>query len=149
MATKNITTYSFADTVGSIHSDAVGDYSFVGEGIGSLTISQTTDRTAHSIAADGSVMVSKIPGNNGTVTIECQQTSPLHEWLCKWFQTLWNSKTSEWAGTTIYVENTSTKTKHIITGVSPTKQPDVPYQTQGANITWQLMAADISSVNIG
>ncbi len=143
------TTYSFADTVGSIHSGLLEDYSFVGDGIGSITISKQTDRTTHQVAADGSIMISKIPGNNGTVSIECQQSSPLHKWLSKWFQNLWNSPTSEWASTSIYIENKHLGTRHIITGVSPTKEPDVPYQTQGANITWQLLAADISSAHIG
>ena len=72
------TTYSFTDLVGSIHSDVVGDFIFTGNGVGSVSVSKATERTSHDIAADGSVMISKIAGNNGTVTIETQQTSPLH-----------------------------------------------------------------------
>ena len=74
------TTYSFTDLVGSIHSDVVGDFIFTGNGVGSVSVSKATERTSHDIAADGSVMISKIAGNNGTVTIETQQTSPLHLW---------------------------------------------------------------------
>lgn len=143
MATK--TTYSFLDIVGAIHSDVVGDFIFTGQGTGSITISKATDRTAHDVAADGSVMVSKIAGNNGTITIEVQQTSPLHKWLQQWFNALWSAGTSEWAATTMLIRNTSTGGSHTLTGVSPQKEGDTPYQSQGTRITWTLMAADISN----
>ena len=138
-----LSTYSFLDVVGSIHCDLLDDYTFTGKGVGSITISKSTERTQHDIAADGSVMVSKIAGNNGTVTIEVQQTSPLNIWLNKWFQTLWNSKTSKWADTTILIQNTHLGTSHVCMGVSPSKEPDTPYQSQGGRVTWQLMCADI------
>ena len=65
-----ITTYSFADLVGSISHPKLGIYMFDGTGVGSVTISKTSDRTAHDVASDGSVMVSKVAGNNGTITID-------------------------------------------------------------------------------
>lgn len=136
-------TYSFKDLVGSIHSSVVGDYIFTGEGAGSVTVSKSTERTTHDVAADGSVMVSKIAGNNGTVTIEVQQTSPLHLWLLRWFQALWNAPTASWAETTILLKNTSTGGSHVCTGVSPNKEPDTPYQAQGQRVSWTLMCADI------
>lgn len=140
-----LSTYSFKDVVGSIHSGLLDDYVFTGEGTGSISISKSTERTAHDIAADGSVMVSKIPGNNGTVTIEVQQTSPLNAWLNHWFQTLWNSKTSKWAETTLLIKNSHLGVMHVCSGVSPSKEPDTPYTTQGSRITWQLMCADITT----
>ena len=97
-----LSTYSFSDVVGSIHCDLMEDYVFTGKGVGSITISKSTERTTHDIAADGSVMVSKVPGNNGTVTIEVQQTSPLNKWLNGWFQKLWNSPTAKWQQPFIY-----------------------------------------------
>lgn len=138
-----LSTYSFLDVVGSIHSDLLDDYIFTGQGVGSISIAKSTERTAHDIAADGSVMVSKIAGNNGTVTIEVQQTSPLHKWLLRWFQTLYNSPTSQWAATQMLIKNVHTGTSHVCTGVSPSKEPDTPYQAQGGRVTWQLMCADI------
>lgn len=138
-----LTTYSFSDVVGSIHCDLMEDYVFTGKGVGSITISKSTERTAHDIAADGSVMVSKVPGNNGTVTIEVQQTSPLNKWLNGWFQKLWNSPTSKWASTTILIRNGHLGNTHVCVGVSPSKEPDTPYQSQGGRVTWQLMCADI------
>lgn len=138
-----LSTYSFSDVVGSIHCDLMEDYVFTGKGVGSITISKSTERTTHDIAADGSVMVSKVAGNNGTVTIEVQQTSPLNKWLNAWFQKLWNSPTSKWASTTILIRNGHLGNTHVCSGVSPSKEPDTPYQSQGGRVTWQLMCADI------
>lgn len=139
------TTYGFTDLVGSIHSDLVGDFIFTGEGVGSVSVSKSTERSAQDVAADGSVMVSKIAGNNGTVTIEVQQAAPLHFWLLNWFNAHWAAKTSNWATTTMLLKNTSTGGSHVCSGVSPQKEADVPYQSQGQRVTWTLMCADITN----
>lgn len=133
-----LTTYSFADLAGSINHPTFG----------SVTVAKATDRTAHDIAADGSVMVSKIAGNNGTVTIEVQQPSSLHKWLSAWFNALWQLPTSEWASTSITLRNTATGTRHIISGISPQKEPDTPYQSQGQRVSWTLMCAEITNLPI-
>ena len=143
-----LTTYSFTDLAGSISHPTFGAYLFDGTGIGSVTISKATDRTAHDIAADGSVMVSKIAGNNGTLTIECQQTSAIHKWLLAWFNVLWQLPTSEWASTSLTLRNSATGTRHIISGVSPQKEPDTPYQSQGQRVSWTLMCAEITNLPI-
>lgn len=143
-----LTTYSFADLAGSINHPMFGSYLFDGTGVGSVTVAKATDRTAHDIAADGSVMVSKIAGNNGTVTIECQQTSAIHKWLSAWFNALWQLPTSEWASTSMTLRNTATGTRHIISGVSPQKEPDTPYQSQGQRVSWTLMCAEITNLPI-
>lgn len=143
-----VTTYSFTDLAGSISHPTFGAYLFDGTGIGSVTISKATDRTAHDVAADGSVMVSKIAGNNGTLTIECQQTSAIHKWLLAWFNALWQLPTSEWASASITLRNSATGTRHIISGVSPQKEPDTPYQSQGQRVTWNLMCAEITNLPI-
>jgi len=137
------TTYSFLDLVGSISHPAVGSFIFTGEGAGSVTVSKSTERSTHDVAADGSIMVSKIAGNNGTVTIEVQQTAPLHKWLLKWFQTCWALPTNQWAETSMLLKNSTTGGSHICQGVSPQKEADVPYQAQGSRVTWTLLCADI------
>lgn len=139
------TVYSFTDAVGSMSHPTCGDYIFTGQGTGSVTFSKATERTTHDVAADGSVMVSKVAGNNGTVTIEVQQTSPLHKWLQKWFNKLVLLPASEWAATTLLLKNTTTGGSHKCTGVSPQKEGDVPYQAHGGRVTWVLMAADIQN----
>lgn len=139
----NLTTYSFSDVVGSIHCGLMEDYIFTGKGVGSITINKSTERTVHDIAADGSVMVSKVPGNNGTVSIEVQQSSPLNKWLYGWFLKLWNAPTSNWASTTILIRNGHLGRTHVCVGVSPSKEADSTYQAQGNRVTWNLMCADI------
>jgi len=137
------TTYSFLDLVGSISHPEVGSFIFTGEGTGSVNVAKSTERSTHDVAADGSIMVSKVAGNNGTVTIECQQTAPVHFWLLKWFQTLWALPTNQWATTTMLLKNTSTGGSHICQGVTPQKEADTPYQAQGGRVTWTLLCADI------
>ena len=51
----NTTTYSFTDLAGSISHPTLGFYLFDGTGVGSVTISKANDRSAHDVAADGSV----------------------------------------------------------------------------------------------
>lgn len=142
------TTYSFLDLVGAITHPSIGTYIFSGEGAGSVSVTKATERTAHDVAADGSVMVSKIAGNNGAITIECQQTSPLHKWLCAWFNALWILDTQEWAATSLLLRNASTGTSHACKGVSPQKEADVPYQAQGQRVTWTLMCAEVINTPI-
>lgn len=142
------TTYSFTDLAGSISHPTFGSYIFDGTGVGSVTVTKSTDRTTHDIAADGSVMVSKIAGNNGAVSIEVQQTSSIHKWLLAWFNALWQLPTSEWASTSIMLRNTATGTRHICSGISPQKEPDTPYQAQGQRVTWTLLCAEITNLPI-
>lgn len=144
----NTTTYSFTDLAGSISHPTLGFYLFDGTGVGSVTVSKANDRSAHDVAADGSVMVSKICGNNGSITIEMQQTSPLHKWLETWFNALVQLPTSEWASTNITLRNTATGTSHICSGVSPQKEPDAVYQSQGQRVSWTLMCAEVTNLPI-
>jgi len=139
------TTYSFLDLSGSIAHPTIGTYLFAGEGVGEVNITMATEKTAHDVAADGSVMVSKIAGNNGSITIHAQQTSELHKWLLDWYNDLMSADTSEWAQTGATLRNVSDGTSHVCTGISPQKIPDKAYQPQGQKVTWVLMAADIQS----
>ncbi|MFR8056975.1 MAG: phage protein [Dialister invisus] len=94
------TTYSFTDLVGSIHSDVVGDFIFTGNGVGSVLYLKLRN-ARHMISLPTLCYDLQNSGNNGTVTIETQQTSPLHLWLMKWFQAHWSAPTSQWAGTSL------------------------------------------------
>ena len=139
------TTYSFTALAGSIHHPTVGDYLFTGEGVGACTVAKITDRTAHDVASDGSIMISKVAGNNGTLTIEAQQTSPVQTWLQNWFNELVALPANEWATTSVLLKDTLNGNSHLCTGVSPQKEGDVPYQAQGGRVTWVLMCADIQN----
>lgn len=142
-------TYSFLDLSGAIAHPLFGAFVFTGEGAGEVSVSMATERTAHDLAADGSVMVSKLAGRNGTITVSAQQTSDLHKWLLAWFNFLELADTSEWAKTAVTLRNTADGTSHFANGVSPQKVPDKPYQAQGQRVTWVLMAAEIINLPVG
>ncbi len=142
----NTSTYSFQDLAGAIAHPQLGAYTFTGEGVGSVMVSMAGDNTSHDIAADGSCMVSKVIRKNGTIVITCQQTSRVHKWLLAAFNALYVADTSEWARMGATLRNTSDGTSHVAAGISFQKPADKPYQAQGQNVTWTLMAADIESV---
>ena len=140
------TTYSFLDLSGSIAHPDLGVYIFTGQGIGSVTVSMANDKTAHDIAADGIIMISKIAGQSGTVTISCQQTSALHKWLLTAYNALYIAPTDSWAQINMLLRNTSDGTSHVVTGASFNKIPDKAYAANGAQVSWVIMAADIQSL---
>ncbi|MGD8188571.1 phage protein [Brevibacillus ginsengisoli] len=137
------TTYSFADVSTVISHPAVGQFVATGAGLGTISISMSTDRSSHDVSADGSVMVSKIMGRNGNLTLSAQQTSDLHKWLLKLYNYLEKAPTSEWAAIKVTVRAPTMQDLIRATGVSIQKLPDKPYQAQGQQVSWVLMAADI------
>jgi hypothetical protein len=141
------TTYSFLDLSGALAHPDLGAYVFTGEGVGQVTITMQTENTAHDIAADGQVMVSKIAGHNAQIQINCQQTSAVHKWLLAAHNALYLADTDAWAKMTALLRNTSDGTSHAITGMSFGKIPDKAYAAQGAMITWTLWAADVQSLS--
>jgi hypothetical protein len=141
----NITTYSFLDLTGSISHPSLGAYTFTGQGIGEMSITMASDRTAHDLAADGSVMVSKLAGANGMITIQVQQTSPLHNWLVKWYNYLYQADTDQWAQTNCLIRAPKMGKQHEGLGISPQKLGDQPYAAQGGRVTWNLMVADLQT----
>jgi hypothetical protein len=139
----NTTVYSFLDYNIVISHPAVGQAVLSGEGVGEMTVSMATERTAHDVAADGAVMVSKIGGRNGTVTLSLQQTSYAHQWLKNWYKYLEGAPASAWAETTIIARSILAQDTITASYVSPQKIPDRSFQAAGQKVSWPLMAADI------
>ena len=139
-------TYSFLDLAGALAHPLAGSYVFTGEGSGEVTITMTTEKTAQDVASDGSVMVSKIAGNNGKITISAQQTSNLHKWLLGLYNLVLYSPTSAWAQMAATLRNVSDGTSHVATGMSFSKVPDKMYQAQGQRVSWILDCADIQNL---
>lgn len=146
-----MTTYSFKDLTGAFIHPLVGQYILGGGnvGLGQISIEMAQDRTTQDVAADGSVMVSYVPGDNGTISIEVQQTSDLHTFLLGWFNASKtaadNGDVSNWAAGAISIRNIVDGSHHTATGVSPGKIPAKVYQAVGQKITWTLPAAKIIS----
>lgn len=141
-------TYSFTDIAATISHPGYGSYSIQGEGIGDMTITKLTDRSVHDVAADGSIMTSKIAGNNGNVTINAQQTSSLHNFLQGMFNYLWSASTDEWAKISLTVRAPKMQKTYYCTGGAFVKEPDEQFQSQGQKIPWVLLFNDIQRIPI-
>jgi len=146
-----MTTYSFKDLTGAFVHPLVGSFILAGGnvGLGQITIANATDRTVHDTAADGSVMVSYIAGDSGSVSIEVQQTSDLHAFLLAWFNIVKTAADAgdvgPWAAGLLTLRNLDDGSVHTLSGVSPSKVPDKVYQAQGQKVTWNLMAALVTN----
>ena len=143
-------TYSFKSLTGVLVNPVFGvTISLTGGniGAGSFSIRMATTRTVHDVAADGTVMVSYVAGDNGEVDINVQESSTLHtELLALWNLCLLaanNDDVSGWAATSISFRMLTDGTLHTLTGCSFDKVPDKPYEASGQRITWKLMAANI------
>lgn len=139
-------TYSFTDLEATISHPSYGVYSAQGEGVGDITIAKLTDRTVHDVAADGNIMISKIAGNNGNITINAQQVSTLNDFLQGLFNYLWNAPTDEWAGISITIRSPKMKKTYYCTGGAFVKEPDEQFQAQGQKLPWVLTFADIQRI---
>lgn len=138
------TTYSFSDINMVLNFPGWPAYTINGQGVGEISISYINDNTAHDLAADGSVMVSKIKADNANVTLTVQQTSGLHGWLLGLFNYLMTASTSLWAAGNITISTpTGVVTNINLSGVSFTKRSDQTFQQQGQMFTWNLMAAGV------
>lgn len=137
-------TYSFEDVTCSFQHGSVGAASSTGQGLGSISIAMATEKTVHDTAADGVVMISKIAGKNGTISISMQQTSELHKYLVRWYNYIDIANASEWAAMVLTIKSNYLGEVTTCTGVSPQKLADRPYQAQGQHVTWNLMAAEIT-----
>jgi len=138
--------YSFEDVTSSFSHPSVGAASSTGAGLGSISVSMTTEKTIHDMSADGVVMISKIAGSNGTISIELQQTSELHKFFIKWYNYVTNAPAAEFATMNITIKSNNLGDSTVCTGVTPQKLADRPYAAQGAKITWTLMAAEITQL---
>lgn len=141
-------TFSFTDIDATISHPSYGSYSIQGEGIGDMSITKLTDRSVHDVAADGSIMTSKIAGNNGNVTINAQQTSTLHNFLQGMFNYLWGASTDEWAKISLTIRAPKMQKTYYCTGGAFVKEPDEQFQSQGQKLPWVLLFNDIQRIPI-
>jgi hypothetical protein len=143
-------TYSFKDLTGSFTHPLVGDFPFAGQiGMGQATVDMATDRTTHDLAADGTVMPSYIAGDNGSISIEVQQTSDLNSFFLQWLNACKTEadagNPTNWAAGALTLRNTVDGSGHDCNGISPQKFPARTYAAGGGKFTWVLMAADIQN----
>lgn len=138
-------TYSFLDTILSL-AFATGGMTITGKGIGDVTVGMDQDRSSMESSADGNIMISKIPGNQGRITINVQQTSDAHKFLLAMYNALIIGPPSIWAQGAGLMRSLSDSTSHTFTGLCFLKLGDKGYDKQSKNVTWVLLAGDIQSV---
>ena len=145
-------TYSFRALTGVLTNDVFDTtISLTGGNIGAgqFVIRMLTERSAHDVAADGTVMVSYTAGNNADLDIEVQESSTLHADLLDLYNQCVTAAdgddVSGWAATNISFRMITDGSQHILNGCSFKKIPDKPYAAQGQKITWGLMVADATS----
>lgn len=137
------TTYSFSDIRAVIQFPGLPAYTINGQGANEMSVSYANDNSSHDVAADGSVMVSKIKADNGQIALTLQQTSPLHHWLKNAFNFLRAADASVWAAGSIDIQSQlNTYDTGYFAGVSFLKRADQPFQAQGQNVTWTFMFAE-------
>lgn len=139
------TTYSFADYNFNVIS-VLGTYSVQGKGIGSATVTMSTAKSVQTVGADGSVMTSKIAGDNGTIAIQVQQTSGFNTFMTKLYNTLKASPSSVWTSTQFTITNSVQKEVCTCIGCSPENLPEKPMQAEGQLITWVWLGQNIQQL---
>ncbi len=139
-------TYAFEDVNCVISHPSVGSCSFNGKGMGSITIAKANDVTQHDVAADGSVMASKIRTGNGTATIAVQQTSVGAAFLKKLNQYVETAHSSEFTRAVITVTCKEQGVNIVCQGVSPQKSPDAAFAQAGAQISFAYMVQKITGM---
>ena len=137
------TIYSFADVEFIISHPSVGRYVAQAEGIGSIKVTMTTERTKQDVAADGAVMVTKVEGKNGTIALAIQQTSALDKWLRNAYDYVDTANASEWAEFSITIRSPIMMELVNAYDVSFQILPERPFESDGQQVTWNLMSAHI------
>lgn len=138
-------TYSFKNVTVVIEHPSIGSMSTEGDGVGSISIAMSNDKSSHNLAADGTVMISKIAGSNGTVAIAVQQVSQSNEYLKKLYNYCEANEDSSFAATTIRITDKNANDIYTCTGVTPQKLADAKYAAQGDLRTWNMLAAEITT----
>lgn len=139
-------TYAFEDVNCVVSHPSVGSFSFNGAGLGSITIAKANDMSSQDVAADGSVMTSKIRAGNGTVTLAVQQTSVGAAFLKKLNAYVDNTHSSEFTRTVITIVSKEQGVNITCTGVSPQKSPDHGFQQTGQQMSFAYLVQKITGV---
>ena len=135
--------YDFSQCKLVLRHDSLGILTITGEGVGTCTVSMTGDRTTMDVAADGTVMTSKIKDRRGTLGIQLQQTAEANLTLLRWYNYLEGAHASEWDKITGSLTAPNTGEQYSLTRGAFQKLPDRSYAAQGALQTWNLMFADV------
>lgn len=145
-------TYAFKDLTGVLSNPIMGSpLQLVGGniGLGEITIKYLTQRTELETGTDGVVMPSYVAGDSAEVTIQVQQTSPLHHALLALYNAIVTANNggdlSFAFATVISLRTILDGSGHLLSGCFFSKIPDKAYAAKGQNVTWTIMASQAVS----
>ena len=107
------------------------------KGFNEIAVRMTTDQTVLKVGADGAVVPSAVPGDQGEIEMQVWQTSTLQQQLINWYNLL---KAARDAGD---VTNIADGSSHMATGVAPIKVPDKTYSAEAQTVNWVFRACNI------
>jgi hypothetical protein len=137
-------TYSFLDLSGVIAHPTVGSYIFTGQGIGQINISMNGEKTFHEIDIYGNVIIGKSPTGGGSLSISCQQTSNIYQWLSSTYLFIVNSTVqADWAKMGAILRSISGRERFTFKGLTFNNYPEMQYGSDGGMVTWKLLFADV------
>ena len=113
-------------------------------GIGKIVDSYAGDLSSHTATADGTVVVNRLKTQNATVTVEIPQNSIGDQFMRKWIKYLRNAKSEKYLLTTLTITDPSGGPTLTMTGVTPQKTPDRTYDRTSSNLTYTLLAAEVT-----
>lgn len=139
-------TYSFQDvTCTFVHTSSIGSKTTTGQGVGSISVAMANDLTTHELAADGTVQTSRTCAVNGTIAVSILQSSDLHGILLKWYNHIrLPDKIGEWSTMEITIKSKGLGDTIKCTGVAPQKAPDIGFEAQAKQITWNFLSEEIT-----
>ena len=138
------TVYSLADVRTVIYHQDVGQCVLSAQGLGKISITLAGDISSHTATADGYVVVNKLRNNHGIITLEVPQNSSADEFLRRWARYLKSSQSYLFALTALNIVDQMGRFTIYCEGVTPQKIPDRTYDVTSGNVSWTLLAANIS-----
>ena len=136
--------YSLADTRVVLYHPHVGTAILSLCGIGKIVVSYAGDLSSHTATADGSVVVNRLRTQNATVTVEIPQNSIGDQFMRKWIKYLRNTQSEKYLLSTLTITDPSGGPTITMTGVTPQKTPDRTYDRTSSNLTYTLLAAEVT-----
>lgn len=136
--------YSFSDASAVFSHDSMGTLTMVGTGVVNVTVAMTGDRTTMDVAADGTVMTSKIRDRRGSVAIQLQQNSKANLTLLKWYNSLEDADSTQWDKITAVIKSPKNGEVYTCKRGAFQKLPEKSYAAQGQTMTWNFLFADVA-----
>ncbi len=137
--------YSLTDTKAVLTHPYVGTANLHLCGRGRMVVSFSGDMSAHTMTADGTVIINRLKAENGIITLEVPQNSIADEFLRKWCKYLRNTARPDFFHlTTLTITDQAGGFTLVCSGVTPQKIPDRTFDRSSTNLTYTLLAASIT-----